>query len=373
MKKTLNVASKSIAIGFAASNLTYAAVQDGGKSTSLLDWMPLILLTTGIYVWHRYKRHKDSKQSVQLKPHEIGSSSEAGLSPPKSRKQFIVIGLGIIAVLFLIGLRNNGEKTPNAPTQVNNEFHSTFEEAPFDLNATKLHPEYLGHFCEKIGRTLNEVESKNKKDEFESTEAYLQRIAKQAPIALGPKLSETDALAFMSLPVDTTSTYDADSQKLVVSDSWEYSDEYRMSRNSYIYSSQTKIINRFSSGSESYVGQNGYGATTSINKEKFDVCGLKPPQHIGVTKFEVIVQPEQAKQHKDNLRVLYIGKIAGPRPYFFHEKPTMASPNDLEELGTILRFDLMQAWLIDWKTGDVLTKRVLEPASAKEGKHDGKK
>jgi hypothetical protein len=366
MKTTLNIVLKSMAIGLAATKLTYAATQDGGHSSSLADWMPLILLTAAIYAWHRYKQKKDSNPSAQLNSQEVGATAGASSSPrPKSRKQFIVIGLVIFVVLFVVGLRNNGGKTSNPAPNAPSEFHSMFDETPFNLSASKLPGDYWGHSCLGVSDALSSRMQSLKKDEFESTEAYNARVASLPPVSFGKGLTSNDVLAFEGSSVDLSSSYNADSQTLFAVDSLVYSgDEWKSQR------SRVKMAARIQEESGTYVGTNGFGATKDISKAVYKICGLdfRSDQFNSLpTKFEIAMPPEEAKKHKANLAVLYIGKVSIDQPsvtmYYFNQKPSFNSPKEMEESGWIFNFQPSEIWLIDKKTGEVLAKNHVEQSN----------
>lgn len=269
--------------------------------------------------------------------------------------------IGLVIFLVICWVTTPARTDPSAPQKVETTVTtSTFEETPFDLNATKLHPKYLGHFCESVASKLNAAQANYKKDEFETTEAFNLRMANLPPVALSPTLNAADILSFQSLPIDTSSSYDADTQKLLVTDSWSYSDNNFNRPN-------LKILTRLRGGSG-----------TSPSKESFDICAMSS-NYGGKSKFEISLPPEQAKLHKDHLRVLYVGKLKrDPKtftyssPYVFFQHPTPYVPDDLEEIGTQIDINLLQIWVFDQATGEVLAKQIVDQPKPEGNKHDKK-
>jgi hypothetical protein len=120
-----------------------------------------------------------------------------------------------------------------------------------------------------------------------------------------------------------------------------------------------------------YVGNNAFGATANIAAESYYVCALEfknvktdksPPTFKFEFEFELKILPENAKELKDHLRVVYIGKLTNA-PYYqlyrAEKTPTLDSPSALTEMGTVLNLNLMQVWLVDSRSGNILVKKVI--------------
>jgi hypothetical protein len=113
------------------------------------------------------------------------------------------------------------------------------------------------------------------------------------------------------------------------------------------------------------VGNNAFGATANIAVETYYVCALKFENvnfRTTPATFELKILPENARELKDHIRIIYIGKLVNApyyKSYNAEKTPTLDSPTELTEIWRILNLNLMQVWLVDSRSGDVLAKKVI--------------
>ncbi|CAN5581544.1 hypothetical protein BH18ACI3_BH18ACI3_18930 [soil metagenome] len=278
--------------------------------------------------------------------------------------------------------RSAEEKKPVEPT---------YSTQPFDLSASSLPANFRGHNAIEIYKRLAGRAKVSTKSEFETTEAYHQRVAAEASKPLLGSLSQNSVLAFV---IDKLkSKYDADQQimdvkvKLSTGREGVTLDENKMS-------SLWVVINRDSS---SYIGTNAYGAQVKVERKSVDFyeiafanhqqfpivrylddiaqniadhrkkvyekLGGKEPE--GLDDFSTALtaklklDAQTAMKAKENLRLLFICRLL--ETYTIeggtYSKPTIKSPREIFYKNYRLNTELLEVWFFDASTGQVYAKQ----------------
>ena len=179
------------------------------------------------------------------------------------------------------------------------------------------------------------------KGEFESTTTYNERLASISTIALAGTTTLGDVAGFV-LSDDVFSTitgkYDVDSQTLKLSYFWGGSHQ---SVGSELLT--TVKVEMRPERHRSYRATNAYGATVSVSSSTYDTCGLAisnfrylSPKNTNIDEL-VPIEPDEARQAKGNLAVMFVGNMEVPYLVKFHDywKATMDSPTEIAFTGML--------------------------------------
>jgi len=217
------------------------------------------------------------------------------------------------------------------------------------------------------------------KTEFQTTKEWNQLLwlGKNAPIIGNLKITDYFACTLretgigeMGLPFYT---YDADAQ--LVTAHLHPCTEYNTSANQVTY----RLCTTFSGG-DSYVGENGFGATANVDRfdandydlqftNLSDFMGYKDGDQNALTG-EIAVSTYLSSAIADseigNIRVLALFKLCDPYYGYwtnFHEA-TIDSPSAITDVNHVLVAHIDELWFYDYETGKVLKKVKPFPAPA---------
>jgi TonB family protein len=279
------------------------------------------------------------------------------------------------------------EKTESKPP-----IQPQYSTQAFDLSATLLPNNYLGHNVIDIYKRLDELQKTSQKGEFETTEAFQKRITAEASKPLVASLTRNSIFAFVIGKPDTK--YDADQQLMSVNqklssvkNAAESLDDKRMSLN-------WGIVSRDIS---SYTGSNAYGAQVEVkrslaefytlafaNYEQFPIVQYlteieqetaatikKMWERAGLTKpkedikknaafsTNIKMDVQKAIKAKENIKILIVCRLT--EPYAFegsmYKKPTINSPQESAFLFKNLNVELLEIWFFDSSTGEIYVKQ----------------
>ncbi len=233
-----------------------------------------------------------------------------------------------------------------------------------DLGTSSLafSPGFKGEDCDAIAKILKK--SQIKKDEFESTASYEQRLQG----ILDTEAVSNRPLAEAKLFVNSekiSSAYDADKGLMKIYGSLRQS--VRVSE-SVKYASVAILRTRSSHISE-YQGQNNFGASKVVKKYRNEVCGVAFMNVSPSTDFEWMsaiefpLSPDVARKSKENLALVYQASLRGPLlvDYRQHIAPTMEYPSDILTEGDALTAVLERYFVINKETGEILFERLYTP------------
>lgn len=276
----------------------------------------------------------------------------------------------VLAVLFLglVSIPEYGQRRVSPKSEPSLPIYST---VPIDPKATSLPPQFRGVNPEVLYNEL-ERRAKQSKGEFETTEAFNARMRNLGATPLVGTISG-DELIPLTLASGTTlldkitSRYDADNEALGVS--------IEMSAPvigvEMDFHKRSVPLRHDVRSSESYVGQNAYGAKVIIQKTYADLYELiilnfqsfKSPRDTESTFGDVItaklkMSPTEAMTAKPNLRVLALVRLRDPfflNGYVRH-KPTVTEPTDTFGVYQYLVGEVNEFWLYDFGSGRIHAK-----------------
>ena len=250
-----------------------------------------------------------------------------------------------------------------------------YTSAPFDVSLRTLPLNYLGHDPKAVWELLSKISGNTKKDEFETTEAYRNRIGSAQARPLTGDLTTASMLAFSSYAPDIE--YNADRQVLEVVVRLEKDILGRDKPERFL------SLDYQDKPGGSYVRQNAYGAKVVVEREYSDSWKLSFTNYasVGATKHRekpyddspLAIEPSlydafvksfemdvpTAKQAKQNLRLLVICKPTTPwaSKETSYIEPTLQKPKAVLWTQHWLHVELLEIWYYDSVSGKVYEKQ----------------
>lgn len=227
---------------------------------------------------------------------------------------------------------------------------------PLDPSVDALPKGYAGHDCRTMSRALKALNPA--KDEYETTAAYAERVAAFGAKPIAGSVTVADYVAFVpDYPLITTS-YDADVGQFRISGSMGAIDGLVGSSLVLSVVTDSKVLTR-----STYIAANAYGRKVEVRKTQLYACAVALPQlrqSYRSAAFDAIVSlsPDEAKVAKENVAILYVGKLAEPywAKFFFNIEPKIDSPTETTWTGDALVIRDAEVWLFDKRTGRIYQK-----------------
>ena len=236
---------------------------------------------------------------------------------------------------------------------------------PFDSNAQKLPPNFQGNNPTAIIQALSLRASLEKRDEFETTEQFVARLAK---LRNSPYLGNlrTDSILGFVLPMDAINTvYNADTKLLLAR--IELKPDERLGCNRKVTASEIDcraLTLIQSSDIDSYIGQNGFGAVTKVKRIRTLNIGLDFYGPLSLPRQDVISQTYQmnfavdvpfAISIKTYVRAVVIGTLSNTNVMqdFSGESATISSPTQVLTVHFRLHFIVKEIWFFNGTSGEI--------------------
>lgn len=248
----------------------------------------------------------------------------------------------------------------------------------FDTRLTELPARYSGADF----TTLFDAVSKNlaPKDEFETTQAYQQRVNKALTQPLMEQLTGDALFAIGFKWSEESIKYNADTQTLKfreLLDSSKFLDLFG-DRGFRFGGAKVEVLG-------TYIGKTAQGAEREVSKVRRDyqhlafknlkdfsfksdmpgIAGVLPPTDFG---FDLKLDPVKAKEAKSNLYKLVIFKLA--EPYAVTDSrplaPTLNSPEEGTSYQHSLYGNVVEIWFYNFETDEIYAK--LRPNNRRYGK-----
>jgi len=274
------------------------------------------------------------------------------MTPAACRAVVLAVAL---AGLPVFGQGQSAKQPPQkqpAPKQKAGDIPN-FSTAAFDPTVESLPARFPGHSCRAIAKALKA--SNPAKGEFETSDAYSKRLEGIKTTALFGGVAANDIFSFVRPVLSQDIKYEADSQTMYV--------YYLLPINLASRRSAADLVDVSLPKRTTYTGENAYGKKVSVEKAVYDVCALslknieyEPRRTSANDGFKI--SPEEARLTKENLALLYVGKLA--EPYYVQygniSKPTIDAPTDVLWNGDSVVIEVLSVWAIDKSTGRVLKK-----------------
>ena len=269
------------------------------------------------------------------------------------------------------------------PTIEKKPVASSYSREPFDASLASLSPGFRGNSVIEIYDSLAERKKASVKGEFETTEAYNQRLRTDMSKPLIGSLTQDNVFAFAINGIG--SEYDADRRVLHVRADVP---RYPFNKDWVIYRWGT-----VETGNSSYVATNAFGAQITVkrrrgrnyeifidNHQRFPTSTYVDEVGRGMSDEEKNRYPELFEIHKKqafvadldlpaddalraktNLRLLLVCRLAAP--YMLEgedldsfSRPTFDLPFDTQFTFHRLYVDLVELWFYDFATGEVFAR-----------------
>src|SRR6266536_2671597 len=295
------------------------------------------------------------------------------------------IALSLVAVCTQVTIMGQQRRATRSTTS-----ETPFFVQAFDPSIASLPAHFRGHNAAEIYKRLAERKQASTKGEFETTEAYRQRMETKASQPLLGSMTLHSLLAFVVN--DLESEYDADRQVLHAKAKLSSVREGVTLREKGM-SLHWNIVNRSSS---SYIGTNAFGARTRVestasdfyeiaieNYQQFAIrylrkstqevaddeavyarLGINPEtiyDHLKDTALsaDLKMNAQFAMRAKENLRMLLVCRLA--YPYIIegtmYSKPTIDDPQEFFVNEYSVNTKLVEVWFFDSSTGQVYAKQ----------------
>lgn len=288
--------------------------------------------------------------------------------------------------------QTQNRSTPHAaPEQKPTE--PAYTTQPLDVSVSSLPAGFRGHDAAEIYKRLAERTKVSTKSEFETTEAYRQRVQLEASKPLTGSLTQRSTFAFVIGKLDAK--YDADQQVMYIKAKLSRVKEGAAldeDKRSLLWD----IVNRDNS---SYTGSNAYGAQVQVErkvadfyevafanhqrfpivsylndiaqevadnrKKRYESLGIKEPEQnydfMKDTAFaaEIKMDAQAAMKSKPNLRLLLVCRLLTP-PIIegsTYSKPTVDNPRENLFLSYSLNTEALEVWFFDVVTGQIHAKQ----------------
>lgn len=333
--------------------------------------------------------------------------------------QRVLTVLVVMMIIFSLSLGNSiaaekakGKKekiktSQQKQAQMKKEPVEKYDLNPFNLFRTTLPKNYMGHDLKGILKALEEAlrkrEENDRKDEFETTEQYKQRIKTNVDIdhkKLIGKLTMNDIFSFVVIPEPE---YDADSKTLALivnTTAVRGLDEGDKPRVGIEVDLEGKT--------RTYMGSNAYGASREIKELEatYTVLAIsnisalpniddKNREEMMFTKVEhtlnnifrglptseedkvspIIkldienITPEIAKVIKNNLNIAFISMLE--KPYIssgiYKHEPTIDEPHDDSIFYQNVLASVKEIWVYNKANGEILLKVNTEDVKSGDG------
>ena len=250
---------------------------------------------------------------------------------------------------------------------------------PFDISKTTLPRDFNGHNLKELYQELKRRETTTK-GEFETTSQFEQRKRSLEATGLVGDTRANDLFAFVISnapkkergiqyfsPNQIETKYDADTENMSVSSNFglAYIDYDRSKDRGAMTWGEWIITN------EEFTASNAFGAQVKGQRLQVSSYGLmitnprafsikfggRPPkeaQFVHTMKMDL----STARESKDDLAVLVIGKLARPNTIkgFWTVKPTFSNPKDYSTMFSYVNIEMFEYWIFNRATGQVFMR-----------------
>ncbi|MCH4903130.1 hypothetical protein GSN00_01675, partial [Cylindrospermopsis raciborskii CHAB3438] len=225
---------------------------------------------------------------------------------------------------------------------------ATYLTTPFN-NSTKILPNFLGHDLEAISNALIKRQESLKKDEFETTQAFNQRVIKEGLKPILGTINVDSTLAFV-LSDKFESSYNADLSlfRIEIPNS-DYTE----------FTWKSKTFNY-----RTYKASNAFGATIDVSSWDRESFSIKPNRTSKEQTITLRISSNLAKKLKENFRIIFISKIEGYSPVkrqIGRSNATFDNPYSISYSDTSLNVKILEFKIFDKTTGKVYYSGTLYP------------
>lgn len=221
-------------------------------------------------------------------------------------------------------------------------------------DAEKLPPGYLGHNCRAVLSALQKANLS--KDEFETTDAFNERVRDFGRSSTVPGIREGSLLAAVRNIDGELVSYNADSGRLAVPIG-----QLSLPTTSPGRATVGYIADRKTTKAKTFPASNAFGKKVMVHSRQENVCAIGFTNMYreygkGVEHVSISIGPEDARRVKNNLSVLYLGTLALPyvESLAYYSKATIDDPTELTLAGGTIVMDIRETIVFDKRSGTIL-------------------
>lgn len=279
----------------------------------------------------------------------------AGNWPTRESPMTLLRTTATAAVLALLIARGSGALAQRSGRATSSTTTARYATVPFELSAESLPRGYLGMDPLQIVTVLKSV--KSAKSEFETTEAYNNRISQLLKTPLYGSLTVAHTLAF-KIPQTLPPEFDADKGDISLGlpddnmlflgkdtdfDLWSY-----------------RPVRTVEMSSSSYVASNAFGAKARVLRVRGRVAAVVYKGYCGSAVDEKwSASAADAKAFKNESGILFVGSLIPP--FFSSERdvsaPEFTKPVDTDLIVEGIRFEIREIWYYIPSSGHVVHRQ----------------
>lgn len=272
---------------------------------------------------------------------------------------FITFATASIALSFALSLPAVAAGAKSNAKAQNRIVDDGYAKTALSLSDEKLPQNFKGYSCTEIVKGLQSLNIK--KDEFETKQEFEDRLMNDGLKKLSGSITAADPMIFVYNKSLSDFKYDPESQAFK---GRSYFGKDGMLKEGYeLFDAAPLVI--LSNSRKSYIGVNGFGASTKVEESSTKVCGVifkqaKKKTIYGPLKIEynIPMASEKARELKDSLKIAFVGALSIPYlgRYVSFSKPTVSSPYDISITGDAIVIRLEEVWVFDEKTGEIFAR-----------------
>lgn len=254
-------------------------------------------------------------------------------------------------LLALVACGKSNQEPPKVEPEV--VVDEGYLKTNFDSKVAKLEPNFMGNDWREFSNF--HFKTKLEKVQSETTNEYNERRRK---LWTQPIYAEVKGDGLLAVAAEVNTSYNADAGVLTISKKIQkmlWTDE----RIYYVFSQKTPPSIQ--------QGQAAYGIQANVTSHDEFYFGVRPvnkslkriPVQNQAVKMKLSAEEAQTLA-ESNLKAVYIGKLAFPNFFdidYRTTKPTLDNPNAKKSELDILVMKLEEVWLVNGKTGEVLSKK----------------
>lgn len=234
-----------------------------------------------------------------------------------------------------------------------------YTKTAINLSDQNFPQNFRGYSCTEIVKGLKSINTK--KDDFESKQAFEERLLNESTKRLSGAITAADPMVFVYDKKFSDLKYDAETQSFKGRSYFGKSGMLSAGDGIFDAVRQETV----SSSSRTYTGTNGFGARIKVEETVTNVCGLifKPVSKASSysslrVEYNIPMEPEKARRTADSIKIAFAGALSipylGTYAQFF--EPTINDPHDIKVTGDAVVMRLDEVLVFDERTGEIFAR-----------------
>lgn len=269
---------------------------------------------------------------------------------------FATASIALTCSLSLPAVAAGAKPNTKAQTRVAEDGYT---KTAINLSDQNLPQNFRGYSCTAIVKGLKSINTK--KDDFESKQAFEERLLNESTKRLSGEITAADPMVFVYEKKFSDLKYDAETQSFKGRSYFGKSGMLSAGDGIFDAVRQETI----SSSSRTYTGTNSFGARIKVEETVANVCGLifKPVNKTSSysslrVEYNIPMEPEKARRTADSIKIAFAGALSipylGTYAQFF--EPTINDPHDIKMTGDAVVMRLDEVLVFDERTGEIFAR-----------------